>query len=119
MDETELDSFVQELGEFLSEIQKNSTGIYMQNTVRATQLQFCYAILKKYVRGNEVSVKSEFHKPVESMGSVSVEGRNIQIDNMEWFCRAAEFANSTEIYPLANGKTRMTFTFHGLVKRIG
>ena len=34
--------------------------------------------------------------------------------NSEWFARSAEFADNTEIYPLENGKVRMTMTFHRL-----
>ena len=30
----------------------------------------------------------------------------------------AEFASNTEIYPLAENKVRMTFTFHGLTAPI-
>lgn len=118
MNEEELDSFIVSLGEFLTEIKAQTNGIYIQNTEKVLQIQFCHAVLKKIARGNGLVVKSEFHKPVESMGSVTVEGSTISFEDMKWLCRAAEFADSTEIYPLANGKTRMTFTFHGLIKRI-
>lgn len=119
MEENELNQFIDGLGEFLSEVKAVSTGTYLRDEMRVQQLLFSYAIMKKYASGIDVTVDCKAHKPVESMGSVTVEGREIDISNMEWFCRAAEFANSTEIYPLANGKARLTFTFHGLVKKIG
>ena len=48
------------------------------------------------------------------MGSVSVEGKSLEFDDPMRFARAAEFASNVEIYPLANDRVRLTFTFHGL-----
>ena len=115
----ELNQFIDGLGEFLNEVKAASTGTYLRDEVRVQQLLFSYAVMKKYTSGIDVTVDCKVHEPVESMGSVTIEGREIALGNMEWFCRAAEFSNSTEIYPLVNGKTRLTFTFHGLVKKIG
>lgn len=119
MEENELNQFIDGLGEFLNEVKAASTGTYLRDEMRVQQLLFSYAVMKKYTSGIDVTVDCKVHEPVESMGSVTIEGREIDLGNMEWFCRAAEFSNSTEIYPLVNGKTRLTFTFHGLVKKIG
>lgn len=119
MDENELDQFIDSLGKFLNEAKAASTGVYLRNEMRIQQLLFCYAVMKKYTSGIDVTVDCKAHEPVKSIGSVTVEGNEIDLGDMEWFCRAAEFADSTEIYPLANGKSRLTFTFHGLIKKIG
>lgn len=82
------------------------------------QMQFAYGILRYMTKGTGATVSYKLNEPFKSMGSISVESTNLQFINAEWFSRAAEFAHSTEVYPLANGKVRLTFTFHGIVKPI-
>lgn len=120
MEGDELEAFIDGLCETLASAKQVSEGnVYLRDHVRLMHVQFAYAALRKIIKGKDVIIKCELHSPIESIGSVKVEGHNIHIEDMKWFCRVAEFSDNTEIYPLANGKTRMTFTFHGLVKRIG
>ena len=58
------------------------------------------------------------NKPLNSMGTVSVEGNPLMFTNSLWFSRAAEFASNMEVYPLAKNLVRLTFTFHGLTNPI-
>ena len=84
---------------------------------RMEQMRFVYAVAKFLTKNTDAKVSYTLHKPFKSMGSISIESDNLIFDG-KWFSRAAEFANNTEIYPLTNGKIRVTFTFHGLTMRI-
>lgn len=88
------------------------------NPIKIQQIQFTYGVLKYLTKDTGAKLTYALHEPFKSMGSVSVESNNLTFTNSEWFSRAAEFASNTEVYPLANGKVRMTMTFHGLTKPI-
>ena len=90
----------------------------MQTTIlhatRLRQLQFSYTVLRYLTQEKPVKVSYKLYEPFKTMGSISAEGRELSFDKPEWFARAAEFADNTELYPLANGNVRLTFTFHNL-----
>ena len=89
------------------------------NIPRLQQMEFAYAVVKylsKDIPGSRVSYK--LYEPFKSMGSVSIEAGELAFLKTEWFARAAEFASNTEVYPLANGRVRLTFTFWGIAKPI-
>lgn len=88
------------------------------NPIKIKQMQFAYGVMQYLTKGTNARVSYSMHEPFKSMGSVSIEAKVISFANAEWFARAAEFASNTEVYPLANGKVRMTLTFHGLVRPI-
>lgn len=88
------------------------------NPIKIQQMQFAYGVLKYLTKGTGAKLTYALNEPFKSMGSISIEGKNLTFTNSEWFARACEFASNTEIYPLANGKVRMTLTFHGLVRPI-
>lgn len=86
--------------------------------IKVQQMQFAYGVLKYLTKNTDAKLSYALHEPFKSMGSISVEGKNLAFTNAEWFSRAAEFASNAEVYPLTNGKVRMTLTFHGLVRPI-
>ena len=86
--------------------------------IKVQQMQFAYGVLKYLTKNTDANLSYALHEPFKSMGSISVEGKNLAFTNAEWFSRAAEFASNTEVYPLTNGKVRMTLTFHGLVRPV-
>ena len=89
------------------------------NPQRLQYMEFAYAVVKylaKDIPGSRVSYK--MHEPFKSMGSISIEANELSFVKTEWFARAAEFANNTEIYPLANGRVRLTLTFYGIANPI-
>ena len=106
-----LDSFIENFGD---EIIKQESMTTIRNELRFRQLMFAYEVLKRFVDGNNVTVSYKLYEPFKEMGSVSVEGENLEFRNTEWFARAAEFATNTEIYPLNNNRVRVTLTFHNL-----
>lgn len=85
------------------------------NPIKIQQMQFAYGVLKYLTKGTGAKLTYALNEPFKSMGSISVEGKNLTFTNAEWFARAAEFASNTEVYPLTNGNVKMTLTFHGLV----
>jgi hypothetical protein len=86
--------------------------------IKVQQMQFAYGVLKYLTKNTDAKLSYALHEPFKSMGSISVEGKILAFTNAEWFSRAAEFASNTEVYPLTNGKVRMTLTFHGLVRPV-
>ena len=88
------------------------------NPVKAYQIKFVHEAMKYVTRGTGAKVTYALHKPFRSMGNVSVESKNLTIRDSVWFNRAASLASNMEIYPLVNGKFRLTFTFHGLTNVI-
>lgn len=88
------------------------------NPIKIQQMQFAYGVLKYLTKGTGAKLSYALNEPFKSMGSISVEGKNLTFTNAEWFARAAEFASNTEVYPLTNGNVKMTLTFHGLVRPI-
>lgn len=110
-----LDGIVFTVGEAVLE-DDNKTAILSENKYK--QMQFTYAVLKYLTKGSGASLSYKLHQPFKSMGSITIEGNELTFGNAEWFSRAAEFASNVDIYPLTNGKVRMTFTFHGLTTPI-
>lgn len=88
------------------------------NPIKIQQMQFAYGVLKYLTKETDAKLTYLLNEPFKSMGSISIEGKSLSFTNSEWFARAAEFASNTEVYPLTNGKVRMTLTFHGLVRPI-
>ena len=100
------------------DIEADKSRTVLLNAARMTQLEFTYLVMRRLTQGRDVSVTYKLYEPFRTMGSVSVEGKSIEFDSPEWFARAAEFASNPDVYPLADNKVRLTFTFHGLTAPI-
>lgn len=74
--------------------------------------------MKRLVRGTSAKVTYQLHEPFQSMGSVSVTGKNIDMKKVVWFVRSVELASKSVVYPKTDGTVCMTFTFHGLARPI-
>lgn len=99
-------------------IRKQETGPQILDVKRVQEMQRADEVIKKAVTGEDVEFFCEVNKPVLSVGSISVEGKILAVADPNWFHVVASLASNMEIYPLTNGKTLMTFTFHGLTKSI-
>lgn len=55
--------------------------------------------MKRLVRGTSAKVTYQLHEPFQSMGSVSVTGKNIDMKKEVWFVRSAELAQSLWCIP--------------------
>lgn len=95
-------------------------GVSVLNQQRVEQISFAHAMMKRVLRETNCDAKISCapHEFEPAVGVITIEGASIDVLNFEEFARAAEFASSTEIYPLAANKVRMSFTFHGLLAPI-
>lgn len=110
-----LDEFIDSVKD---EILSDESKTKLLNPLRMKQMQFTYAVLKRYAEGDNVQLRYSLNEPFSSMGSVSIEGGDFIFHEPKWLARAIEFSSNVEIYPLADGRLRMTFTFHGLANPI-
>lgn len=107
----ELDAILLALGE---QIEADESRTSVLNPIRMRELLYTYKAVKLLVRGSSAKVTYKLHQPFQSMGSVSVTGKEILMRNPVNFIRAAKFASNVEAYPKTDGTVCMTFTFHGL-----
>lgn len=107
-----LDNVVAAIGEAIA-VDESKTAVL--NPIKIQQMQFAYGVIEYLTKNTDAKLSYALNEPFKSMGSITIEGNILTFTNSEWFARACEFANNTEVYPLANGEVRMTLTFHGLV----
>lgn len=111
----EAEEALKDLASALNElIMKDESRTSVLDPIRMDQVMFCYSALQFLTRDMDVKLSYKLHEPYQSMGSISIEGNNMEFKDAKWFTRVAEFANSMEVYPLAKQAVRITFTFHGL-----
>ncbi len=110
---------VDALIEYLQSLPRPEVSIL--NPLRVQQLRFSGAMIKRVLRqtGCDATIVCKQHELEPSVGVVRVEGVPLEIADMDGFTKAVSFATSTEILPLANGKVRMSLTFHGLLVPLG
>ena len=109
--ERRMDEIVESLRPYIEDDEKK---LALLNEDRLKQLEFVYLAMRYLTQGTDAAVTYKLYEPFKTMGSVSVEGKSLEFDDPMRFARAAEFAGNVEIYPLANDRVRLTFTFHGL-----
>lgn len=107
------DEFIEAIRE---QVEEEESRITMLDTQRFQQMQFAYAVMKYLTKNSNAVLTYKLYEPYKTMGSISVEACSLSFSDMEWFMRAVEFADNTEVYPLTSGRIRLTLTFHGLTK---
>ena len=113
--EQALDDFIDAISDEL-EVDEAKTTILNINKLK--QIKFVYSMLKYLTSGTDAVVSYKLYEPFKTMGSVSVEGKEIEFQNPDWFSKISKFASNIEVYVLAKNKVRLTFTFHGLTAPI-
>lgn len=113
--EKDFDAFTEIVRE---KLEKEKDEQKMVNLLQYDKMKFVESVMKKLAFICDAKVKTEINKTFQSVGSVTVEGKDLFFTNLEWFARASEFANNIEIYPLEKNLVRITFTFHGLVRSV-
>ena len=101
-----------------NDIAQDESRTSIINPYRMQQLLYTYKVMKYLMKGTSAKVTYKLHEPYQSMGSVSVTGKDIEFKNVSWFLRAAELASNYEVYPKTDGTVCMTFTFHGITAPI-
>lgn len=108
MEETDGDFFYESLRQ---QIEEDEGRTSIMNPMRLRDLAYTYHLVKE---NTNAAVSYKTNEPFHSMGSVSIEGKNLTFKKAEWFLKAAALASNTDIYPKNNGRVVITFTFHGL-----
>lgn len=101
-----------------NDIAQDESRTSIINPYRMQQLLYTYKVMKYLMKGTSAKVAYKLHEPYQSMGSVSVTGKDIEFKKVSWFLRAAELASNYEVYPKTDGTVCMTFTFHGITTPI-
>lgn len=101
-----------------NDIAQDESSTSIINPYRMQQLLYTYKVMKYLMKGTSAKVTYKLHEPYQSMGSVSVTGKDIEFKKVSWFLRAAELASNYEVYPKTDGTVCMTFTFHGITTPI-
>ena len=107
----ELDAIVLALGE---QVEEDESRTSVLNPIRMREILHTYKAMKYIARGSSAKVTYKLHQPYQSMGSVSVTGKDIRLRDPENFIRASRFASNVEVYPKTDGTVCLTLTFHGL-----
>ncbi len=81
---------------------------------------FSFQAIQKAIAGSgaDVMVTCSYDNDPPPVGVIRLEGRRIDIEDTEWFCRAAEFATNTEAYPLTSDRIRMALTFYDVFAKL-
>lgn len=101
-----------------NDIAQDESRTSIINPYRMQQLLYTYKVMKYLMKGTSAKVTYKLHEPYQSIGSVSVTGKDIEFKKVSWFLRAAELASNYEVYPKTDGTVCMTFTFHGITTPI-
>ena len=101
-----------------NDIAQDESRTSIINPYRMQQILYTYKVMKYLMKGTSAKVTYKLHEPYQSMGSVSVTGKDIEFKKVSWFLRAAELASNYEVYPKTDGTVCMTFTFHGITTPI-
>lgn len=107
----EIDNVMNALCNMVVESESKLTVV---NSSRIKQLELSYKILKYIVKGKKIKITYALHEPFESVGYISIEGRDITFTNTELFLKVAEYASNMDIYPKTNGNVQIDFCFYGL-----
>ena len=88
------------------------------NLRRFQEMKQCYELIENLLLTPGTDISYRLHEPLKSMGSISLEANNFIFKEPEYLKMASLIASDMEVYPLANGKLRMTFGFSGLTTPI-
>lgn len=74
--------------------------------------------LLKYMFGSGVKVTYTLHKPYNSVGYITIEGKHINVKKPSSFIAIVEAASNFEVFITLHGKIVMNLTYHGLTQAI-
>lgn len=115
MTKEEVEEMYEALADILTEdIEADELRTSVINPVKLKQIQFTYNALRFMTKGSGAKVSYKLHEPYNSVGYVSVVGKNISFLYPEWMAKISELASNVEIYPKTNGTVQMNFAFHEL-----
>lgn len=101
------DAFV----DWLKELPQCDTSIL--NISRVKDMNTAYKLISEslWAACCDAKVSCGYGELGSRIGYVEVEGKSIDLANLGYFAHAANLADNTEVYPLADDRVRMTLTF--------
>jgi len=104
--------------DYLKTLEKDDTFVMNPQVVK--KMRRCYVLLRSALQTNEEDITITWGQceHAEDTGYVEVEGLAIQFINTEAVYQAIKIASNAEIYPLLNGKVRLTIGFNRLLEPI-
>lgn len=103
--------------EIAAMIAADESAATIENGDKVKMLETVGKAAKKFAKQQGLTIKKELHTPFQSVGAVSIEGKEIAIINPRAFVDATRVASNFEVYPKMDGTVHMDFTFHGLTKK--
>lgn len=97
---------------------RQEAGVAVLDFAELSKMDTMHRVMRAIVSGKRVSVSYELNEPYASMGSVSVEGKQIVIEYPKLFALVMETASNFNVYPKTNGTVRIDFTFNGLTRKV-
>lgn len=92
------------------------SDVMMLNAQRVRDMKSAYDLTQTAVQVDSgTAVVCKQSDVASDMGYISIEGQSVEFLNSEAFAKIAGLASNTEVYPLAQNKVRVTFTFNGLM----
>jgi len=114
----DLDEETKAILEAISEaVEAEAAEPQILNVQRMHDMVQAYSALKN-IADDDWKISSFPHAPYPSMGVISVEADDIIVTDMAELNKVFAKASNIEIYPLTNGKIRMSVTFHGITNKI-
>lgn len=111
----ELDPEIEAIVESIFESLPKS-DVMMLNAQRVRDMKSAYDLIQTAVPVDSgVAVVCQQSEVANDMGYISIDGPSVEFLNSEAFAKIAGLASNTEVYPLAQNKVRVTFTFNGLM----
>lgn len=107
-----------DLTDLFCELGKEDAKTALISTRRMKEFQFACGVVEKILARPNMKISYKLHKPFKSTCSITIEGDELLFTQAEWFSRVAEFADVTELCPLADGRIRLSFGFNGMTKPI-
>ena len=110
-----LDDVVVSVGEMIME-EESKTSII--NPQRIREVLIAYNALKFLTKATSAKVTYKLHDEFQSVGTVSVIGKDVTFNHSKWFVKACQLASHIDVYPRTDNKVRLDLTFYGLTKPI-
>ena len=110
-----LDDVVLSVGEMILE-EESKTSII--NPKRVREVLVAHKTLKYLTEGTSTKVAYKLHDEFQSVGTVSVIGKDVTFPHSDWFVRACKLASNIDVYPRTDGLIRLDLTFYGLTTPI-
>lgn len=111
---SQFDAFV----ECLASLPKND--VMMVNALRVRDMRVAYGlIMQSGMSVPSVKVVCKQSDLAPDMGYIDLEGVSVEFKDSAVFAHIASLASNTEVYPLAQNKVRLTFTFNQLMVPLG